>query len=214
MVAPGGTVISSDFVPEMVSAAQQRSKALGVENVRFRQVDAQSIDIDAASLDGVLCRWGYMLMPDGEAALKETRRVLKPGARVALAAWAPPEDNPWMSLAGPELMRRGWVAPPESGAKGPFSWAGEGVLEEQLQAAGFTEYLIDAVSFTHRAASVEEWISTMGDISRNFANATSGRTGEEIDDLHDSLRRAAEPYSAEDGSLTFPARTWVAWAAA
>ena len=37
-------------------------------------------------------------MADPESALRETRRVLRPGARVALAAWAGPEHNPWSVL--------------------------------------------------------------------------------------------------------------------
>src|SRR5918998_5406632 len=79
LIQPGGTLICSDFVPEMLSAAQRRAQALGIANVRFKQIDAaDAIDLEAASVDGVLCRWGYMLMADPEAALKETRRILRP----------------------------------------------------------------------------------------------------------------------------------------
>src|SRR5919197_4126079 len=70
LIQPGGTLICSDIVPEMLSAAQRRAEALGIRNVRFRQIDAQRpIDQAAASLDAVLCRWGFMLMDDPDAAL-------------------------------------------------------------------------------------------------------------------------------------------------
>src|SRR5688500_899056 len=83
LIRPGGTLISSDIAPEMLTVAQERARRLGIDNVRFKQIDAEtSIDIEAASLDGVLCRWGYMLMTDPGTALQETRRVLKPGARL------------------------------------------------------------------------------------------------------------------------------------
>src|SRR3954465_15361411 len=63
LIQPGGTLISSDFSPEMLSVPQRRAEALGVPNVRFRQIDPErSIDLDAAGVDGVLSRWGYMLM--------------------------------------------------------------------------------------------------------------------------------------------------------
>ena len=95
LVQPGGTLITSDLAPEMLMVAQRRAEQLGLDNVRFKQIDAESsIDIEAASIDGVLCRWGYMLMADSETALRETRRVLKPGGRLALAAWTGPGGEP------------------------------------------------------------------------------------------------------------------------
>ncbi len=55
----------------------------------------------------MLCRWGYMLMADPAAALAETRRVLRPGGRLALAVWDSIERNPWASLPGRSWLRTG-----------------------------------------------------------------------------------------------------------
>jgi SAM-dependent methyltransferase len=206
LIAPGGTLITSDLVPEMLSAAQRRAEQLGITNARFRQVDAEVIDQPAASLDGVLSRWGYMLMPDAEAALKETRRVLKPGARVALAAWADPEDNPWTVLPVKELVDRGLVDPVPSGP-GQFAWAERGTIEEHLEAAGFVEYEIDSVAFELRYGSVAEWWSVSNDISlRVFERASRA----DDDEILQALADKARPWTAADGSLAVPARTWVA----
>ena len=51
------------------------------------------IDQPAASVDGVLCRWGYMLLNDPESALRDTRRILKQDGKVALAAWTGPRTT-------------------------------------------------------------------------------------------------------------------------
>ena len=57
-----------------------------------------------ASIDGVLCRWGYMLMADPENALRETRRVLRAGrARRARRLGRRRRTNPWSALPGREL---------------------------------------------------------------------------------------------------------------
>ena len=100
-IAPGGTLLCSDAAEPMLEAARARSDGLGVTNVEFRVLDAEWIDLPAASQDAVLCRWGYMLLADPGAALRETRRVLRPGGRLALAAWDAPERNPgpWAAAA-------------------------------------------------------------------------------------------------------------------
>jgi SAM-dependent methyltransferase len=211
LIEPGGTLITSDLVPEMLSAAQRRADRLGIHNVRFRQIDAEAIDQPAASLDGVLSRWGYMLMPDAEAALRDTRRVLKPGARVALAAWTDPEANPWTVLPVEELVARGKVDPAPPGP-GQFAWGQEGVIADTLDAAGFVEYEIHALDFTFRYPSARAWWDMSRDMSLRVRDAALG-PGEE-NDVVEALAERAASWTAEDGSLVLPARTWVATATA
>jgi SAM-dependent methyltransferase len=213
-IAPTGTLISSDFAPEMITAAQARAERQGIGNVRFRQIDAEGIDQPAASLDGVLCRFGYMLMADPEAALRETRRVLKPGARVALAAWTSPTENPWASLPIGELVERGHVERPQPGAPGQFAWARAGTIEEHLDAAGFTEYDVDTVDFVYVHPSVDEWIATTRDCSMMLRTALERLEPAERDDAIEAIRERGLPYVREDGSVILPARTWVAAATA
>ncbi|MEA2135100.1 MAG: hypothetical protein QOC68_3009 [Solirubrobacteraceae bacterium] len=213
-IAPGGTLSSSDFVPEMITAAQARAERLGITNVRFRQIDAESIDQPAASLDGVLCRWGYMLMADGEAALRETRRILRPGARVALAAWTSPTENPWASIPMRELVERGHVEPPDPDAPGQFGWARTGIIADRLEGAGFGEHEVDTVDFAMTYDSFDDWIATSRDLGSRLRDTFDDLDPAERDDVLAAVREQALPFAEEDGSLVLPARTWVAWASA
>jgi SAM-dependent methyltransferase len=210
MIQPGGTLICSDVVPEMLSVAQRRAEAFGLSNVRFRQIDAEVIDQPAASLDGVLCRWGYMLMPDAEAALRETRRVLRQGGRLALAAWTGADENQWSARPVAELLSRGIIEPPDPAQPGQFTWAREGVIAEHLDAAGFVDYEVDSVEFAFRYPSVQGWWEVNRDMSGAVRDAAPRMDADTTAEVLEALRAAAAPWTAEDGALTIPARTWVA----
>ena len=106
-----GRLITSDLSPAMLDAARRRGHELGLGNVDYRVINAEHIPLDDDSVDGVLCRFGYMLMPDPAAAFAETRRVLRPGGRVALAVWGAMERNPWLAIAGISLGQRGHIPP-------------------------------------------------------------------------------------------------------
>jgi SAM-dependent methyltransferase len=215
LVQPGGTVTLSDFVPEMLSAAQRLAEALGADNVRFRQIDAElPFDIEAASMDGVLSRWGFHLLADPEVALRETRRVLRPGGRVALSAWTSPEENPWSSLPIGALVERGLLEPGDPAAPGQFAWAREGVIEDHLDRTGFVEHGVEAIDFTQRFPSVETWWESQ--INRSMRTADAGRALDAATraELLAELAGAAAPWTRPDGALALPARTWVAWAEA
>jgi SAM-dependent methyltransferase len=215
LIEPGGTLISSDFSPEMLETAQRRAEELGVRNVRFKQIDAEtSIDAEAASLDGVLCRWGYMLMADPESALRETRRVLRPGARVALAAWTGPDENPWVMLPARELSERGVGDQGDPDLPNQFTWAQEGLVAENIEAAGFTEHHVEPLDFTMDYRSAADWWDAQSELSSRFAANLRQADEDDIAAARAAVDRHAERFATEEGTLKVPARTWVAWAAA
>jgi ubiquinone/menaquinone biosynthesis C-methylase UbiE len=67
LVGAGGRLISTDFSPSMLDTARRRGAELEVENVTYRVMDAERIELEADSVDAVLCRFGYMLMADPDA---------------------------------------------------------------------------------------------------------------------------------------------------
>ena len=83
-------IIATDLSPAMVEAARRR----GIPNAEHRSMDMQAIDLPDTSVDAVVSRFGYMLVPDPALAFRETRRVLRPGGTLAFATWAPAKRNP------------------------------------------------------------------------------------------------------------------------
>jgi ubiquinone/menaquinone biosynthesis C-methylase UbiE len=140
-----GKLISSDFSAQMVDAARRRAGELGATGVEFRTMDAERMDLPDDSVDGVVCRWGYMLMADPAAALRETRRVLRPGGRLALSVWGDPEANPWASVPARVLAEHRGAPPPDPLAPGIFAMASESRTRALLTAAGFTPRRMEQV---------------------------------------------------------------------
>jgi ubiquinone/menaquinone biosynthesis C-methylase UbiE len=140
-----GRLISTDFSAQMVAAARRRAHELGVSNVEFRTMDAERMDLDDDSVDGVLCRWGYMLMADPAAALTETRRVLRPGGRLAFSVWGDPAANPWASVPAQAIFQHTGQTPPDPLAPGIFAMASEERTRKLLAEAGLTPRRVELV---------------------------------------------------------------------
>lgn len=156
-VGPGGRVIAGDFASAMVDAARRHAAELELGNVECRVLDAERLDLPDESVDGALCRWGYMLMPDPGAALRETRRVLRATGRLAAAVFAGPEQNPWAAIPSRVLQQRGQMPPAEAGAPGILALADRDRLHRLFAQAGFADPAIEDVPFDLRFAGVDDY---------------------------------------------------------
>lgn len=99
-VGPNGAVVGVDLSGEMVAAATRRARALAVTNVDFARRDAERLDYADAGFDVALCSLGLMYLPAPERALREVRRVLRPGGRLVSAVWGERAHCGWAGLFG------------------------------------------------------------------------------------------------------------------
>ena len=97
-VGASGRVTGVDLSGVMVDAAQQRASARRLLNVRFERMDAEALALPDSSFDAALCALGLMYMPDPLQAVREMRRVLRPGGRVILAVWGERSNCGWSAL--------------------------------------------------------------------------------------------------------------------
>jgi len=86
-IGRGGSALGVDISGQMIDAARRRAEDRRAPNISFARMDAEALDLPDASFDVVLCSLGLMYVPDPEQAVREMRRVLRPGGRMALAVW-------------------------------------------------------------------------------------------------------------------------------
>jgi SAM-dependent methyltransferase len=199
LLGEGGRLVSSDFSSDMVELARRRGAQLALGNVDYRVIDAERIELDSASVDGVLCQSAYMLAGDSAAALGETRRVLRRGGRLALSVWGAPERNPWASIGAMILIERGHLPPPEPGAPGVFSMASTERTRALLAAAGFTSVRTEEVPVRFAFGDLEDYEQWVIDVAGQFAMVLRSLAEDEREVLRERLRAAFVPFATNRG---------------
>jgi SAM-dependent methyltransferase len=89
-VLPGGEVVGIDLAIGMIELAQ-RDAPPGLP-VRFELMDMEDLRFPDHSLDAAVSGHGLQFVPDLGRALAETRRVLRPGARMAASVPVDPSQ--------------------------------------------------------------------------------------------------------------------------
>jgi len=208
---PDGRAVLTDVAGAMVTTIEARAAARGLTDVvEARTMSAEVLDLPDASVDGVACRWGYMLLADPSVALRDTRRVLRPGGRVALAAWDGPQANQWLSAAALELRERGLAPAPDPAEPGPFSWRDRTGIGTHLEEAGFTDVVLDTVTFAFRYPTLDAWWASAVDLGQSLATAVAGAEPVAVAALKAAAQARLASYVEADGSVTVPASTHVA----
>jgi SAM-dependent methyltransferase len=201
-IAPGGTLICSDASQGMLAVAKERAAEQRVTNVEFKQLQLEWIDLPAATIDVILCRWGLMLTIDPAAAMRECRRVLKPGGRLAAAVWDTPDANPWATVLQRVIVELGHAEPPAPGPPGMFALSRDGLVAEMLAEAGFFDIVVEPVAIVRQYSGVLDWIGETRDLSQQFASVWGSLSDPERQELRERVAEAAAPYTGGEGSIT------------
>ena len=133
-----GLVLGIDFSPAMLRTAASRARQTGIRNVQFRHMDAEHLKLPGMMFERVFCRFGLMLMPNAQKALRETYRVLVPGGRVAVAVWSAQSKVNTLGIVREVLVRHRAFTPPP-GAPDFFRFGKAGAIERALKTAGFRD---------------------------------------------------------------------------
>ena len=207
-VGTDGRVVATDFAPEMLAVARRVGDARGLQNVEYRVADAEQLDFADGCVDGVVCRWGFMLLADPAAAFAEARRVLRPGGPLAFSVWAGADRNPWATVPGATLVERGVVPPPEPGVPGPFALADPDRIRSLVTAAGFEEPQLEEIRFAFRYADADDVWESLLQLAGPLARAIDALDTDERQATRAAIVQSLEPFRQDDGSYDTPAVTW------
>jgi SAM-dependent methyltransferase len=156
-VGAGGTVVGLDVSAPMLAAARAVATSEGL-SIEWREGSATALPLPDAAVDLVLCQQGLQFFPDRPAALREMRRVLGPGGRLALSVWRPIDGSPGFAVLAQALSRHIGA---EAGAlmtSGPFGLGQAEQLHGLIAGAGFREIAIHPVVKTLRYPSPDEFV--------------------------------------------------------
>lgn len=144
-------IVATDLNQPMLNHAAARQVQDG--RIEWRQADALALPFEDQSFDAVACQFGAMFFPDKVQGYKEARRTLKPGGRFFFSVWDRISENEFADVVTEALAMLFPHDPPRFMARTPHGYHDVERIREELNAAGFTNILIDAVDEKSRASS-------------------------------------------------------------
>jgi ubiquinone/menaquinone biosynthesis C-methylase UbiE len=194
-LAGPGHVTGLDRNEGMLAVARRLSP-----DIAWRLGLAEALPFDDGSFDRVLSQFGLKFFDDRTAALKQMRRVGKPGGAMLVAVWDRLEHSPgYAAMAG--LLGRLFGSTVADALHAPFSLGDLDTLRATFADAGLHDAEIESFDVTARFPSLDAWVHT--DI-RGWTLA------EMIDDdqfrtLLAAARTELARFEASDGSVRFSA---------
>jgi SAM-dependent methyltransferase len=198
-VGPEGEVVATDIAAEMLEFGRERAAAAGLENVRFVETDAASLDFSEGSFDAGLSRWGIIFEPEPEAAAARIRTFLKPGARMAISSWGPIDRVPMFALTIGTLMKRLQVPPPPPGTPGPLARPTPDAIAGLLEGGGFSNVEVEDIDVVWEYSSPDEFVACLRDVAPPITALLAEYPQQVRDEAWAAITEAARERAGGDG---------------
>jgi SAM-dependent methyltransferase len=210
-VGPGGGVTGVDISAPMLDRARERVQAKALAHVSVTRSDAATHRFAPGSFDLAFSRFGVMFFDDPVGAFANIRSALVATGRLAFVCWAPPQDNPWLSL--PLAAARPHLPPQPAAdphAPGPFAFADPDRVRGILAGAGYSALDIARHDTTMRICGPGEieqaarFAAESGPVGRLMAGAVPEARAAAEQAIVDALRRIEGP-----GGVELAASVWL-----
>ena len=209
IVGPRGSVIGVDVVPAMIDAARREAERRDLRNAIFRAASAEELPFGDDTFDAVVSRFGVMFFPSPVAGIREMLRVLKPGARLSLAAWGAARDNPFHSLLAGILERFVESPPRDPDAPDAFRFAERGKLLRVAREAGVVDARERLLDFSIEAPlSLEDFWVVRTEMSDGLRTKLAQLSREKVEEIRREFFAAARVH-ADAGAIRFPGQVLV-----
>jgi ubiquinone/menaquinone biosynthesis C-methylase UbiE len=146
-VGEEGKVIGIDISSSMVSKLESELKSIGISNAKVLKMDAEDLQFEDQSFDAAFCGLALFFFPDLGLALRECKRVLKPGGHFYFSTFAGFEA-PWQDkIAKISKSYQEKLAPAPTAETKAMDKEAE--IEKELEAVGFVdlEHMVDSHPF-------------------------------------------------------------------
>jgi SAM-dependent methyltransferase len=198
---PEGSVVATDISAEMIAFGRERAAAVGLGNIEFVESDAAGLEFPEGSFDAALSRWGIIFEPDGEAAAARILGFLKPGARMAISSWGPPDRVPFLAIPMRTAMQRLEVPPPPPGTPGPLSRPTPEALGGLLEATGFSDVEVEEADVIFEWQSPQDFTTFIKEIAPPINAIIDPHPQEVQDQTWAAITDAVRQVAAEDGAV-------------
>jgi SAM-dependent methyltransferase len=126
----GAVVTGLDLTPELLAVAKENAAIAEVDDVIWKEGDAESLPFRDGEFDVVLSQFAHIFAPRPEVAAREMLRVLKPGGRIAFCTW------PAESVIGRMFaITASYLPPPDPKPAPPAQWGDPGIVLQRLGTA-------------------------------------------------------------------------------
>ena len=185
----GAAVSALDAAAALVEIARGR-----VPSAEIRVGELEALPYDDETFDVVTGFNAFQYATSPVNALREARRVTRPGGSVAAVVWGRPEQSEAVALV---KALAGFLPPPPPGAAGPFALSEPGALESLLAEAGLVPATGADVPSVWTYPDVET--AVRGGLASGPAARAVGIAGE--DAVRDAMAEALAPYVTSDGGV-------------